>query len=320
MRAPPPPVPEAQAILSAMRDVAGLGRDLTEADEASLVAAGHWMFGLQEAINPVALPPTDPVRLSSAVTDPDRRREAVSFITIMAFVDGTLDKAKMDRALAYAGALGISGDYVDEIAEAADGHVKRALGHMVRDNMESITGKPWAADGDVMAWLLPYSGDKADPALAARFRALSGKPEGTFGRAFIDHFAENGYAVPGEPDALNAAFSLPHDSSHVFSDYDTSPRGELLVSTFTAGMHPFHPVSGHILPVIFSWHLDIKINDVAKSAKGAMDPSEFWHAWARGKAMTIDIFGSDWDFWSWTDEPLDALRTRYLGEGVASRE
>ena len=312
------PVPGALAILSAMRDVAGLGRDLTDADEASLVAAGHWMFGLEEPVSPGALPPTDPARLAEAVTDADLRKEAASFITIMAFVDGTLDKARMDRALAYAGALGVSGDYVDEIAEAADGHVRSALGHMVRDNMESITGKPWAADGDVMAWLLPYSGDNADPALADRFRALSNNPEGTFGRAFIDHFVENGYAVPGEPEALNAMFSLPHDSSHVFSGYDTTPRGELLVSTFTAGMHPFHPVSGHILPVIFSWHLDIKINDVAKSAKGAMDPAEFWHAWARGKAMTIDIFGAKWDFWNWVDEPLDALRNQHLGEDVAS--
>ncbi len=311
------PVPEAIAILSAMRDVAGLGRDLTEADAASLVAAGHWMFGLEEAVVPDTLPPTDPTTLAAAVADSDLRKEAVSFVTIMAFVDGTLDKARIDRALAYAGALGVSGDYVDEIAEAAEGHVRRALGHMVRDNMESITGKPWAADGDIIAWLLPYSGDNTDPALAARFRALSDMPEGTFGRAFIDHFDENGYAVPGEPDALNAEFSLPHDTSHVFSGYDTAPRGELLVSTFTAGMHPFHPVSGHILPVIFSWHLDIKINDVAKSAKGAMDPSEFWHAWARGKAMTIDIFGTDWDFWNWVDEPLDVLRKRYLGEDMA---
>jgi len=42
----------------------------------------------------------------------------------------------------------------------------------------------------------------------------------------------------------------------VISDYDTSARGELLVSTFTAGMHPINPMSGHILPVIFFFHFD----------------------------------------------------------------
>lgn len=310
---------EARAILSAMRDVGGLGRTLSEADKASLVAAGHWMFRLDDEIDPDRLPAIDPGTLAAAIAGTDTRaadlrREAVAFITVMAFVDGTLDAAKIDRALAYAAALGISGDYVDEIADAASGHVRRALGHMVRDNMESITRQPWAADADVMAWLLPYKDGKADPAMAARFRALTDKPAGSFGRAFIDHFVENAYAVPGEPDALNALFSLPHDSSHVFAGYDTTPRGELLVSTFTAGMHPLHPVSGHILPVIFSWHLDIKINDVATSAKGAMDPAEFWHAWARGQSMKVDIFGPDWDFWSWVDRPLDALRRDYLAE------
>ena len=79
-------------------------------------------------------------------------------------------------------------------------------------------------------------------------------------------------------------------------------------------MHPVHPISGHVLPVIFSWHLGIKINDVAKSATGAMDPAEFWHAWARGSDMKIDIFGPDWDFWAWTGRPLADLRRDYLGE------
>ena len=73
-----------------------------------------------------------------------------------------------------------------------------------------------------------------------------------------------------------------------------------------------------MLPVIFSWHLGIKINDVAKSATGAMDPKEFWHAWERGQAMKIDIFGPEWDFWAWVDQPLAELRTRYL-PGVRGR-
>jgi hypothetical protein len=79
-------------------------------------------------------------------------------------------------------------------------------------------------------------------------------------------------------------------------------------------MHPRYPVSGHILPVIFSWHLGIKINDVAKSATGALDPKEFWHAWERGQAMKIDIFGPAWDFWAWVDQPLAELRAKYLPE------
>ncbi len=308
---------EALAILGAMRDVGGLGRTLGEADRASLVAAGHWIFGLEQPVDVDALPRMDPQRLEASLMGRALREDAARFLTVSAFVDGRLDPAKIERVLAYARSLGVSGHYIDEIAEAAKGHLDWALGHMVRDNLESITGRTWPdrpnIEAEAMAFMLPYR-DRPDPALAARFRALSELPEGTFGRAFLDHFDENGYAVPGEPDALNLAFSLPHDASHVFAGYDTTPRGELLVSTFTAAMHPIYPISGHVLPVIFSWHLGIKINDVAKSATGAMDPAEFWHAWARGADMKIDIFGPDWDFWEWTQRPLADLRRDYLGE------
>ena len=310
---------EALAILAAMRDVSGLDRALTEADRASLVAAAHWIFGIADPVDADRLPAGDPATLAAALETSALREEAIRFIAVSAFVDGSLDPAKIRRVLAYAAAVGVEDDYIDEITEAAKGNLQWALGHMVRDNLESITGKPWAdgpnLDAEALAFLLPYGGDKADPALAARFRALSALPDGSFGRAFLDHFDSNGYALPGEPDALNLVFSLPHDSSHVFAGYDTTPRGELLVSTFTAAMHPVHPISGHVLPVIFSWHLGIKINDVAKSAEGAMDPSEFWHAWARGEAMKIDIFGPDWDFWAWAGRPLADLRRQYLGDG-----
>jgi len=94
----------------------------------------------------------------------------------------------------------------------------------------------------------------------------------------------------------------------VISGYDTSARGEILVSTFTAAMHPVNPMAGHILPVIFSWHLDIKINDVAKSTSGGLDPDEFWHAWARGRDIKTDIFDPAWQVWDWAERDLEALR------------
>jgi len=97
----------------------------------------------------------------------------------------------------------------------------------------------------------------------------------------------------------------------VLSGYDTSPHGELLVSTFTAAMHRKEPMSGHILPVIFSWHLGIQLNDVAKSATGAFDPQGFWLAWERGSEITVDTFGPQWNFWAVVHEPVGTLRRRY---------
>jgi ubiquinone biosynthesis protein Coq4 len=147
----------------------------------------------------------------------------------------------------------------------------------------------------VFAWLLPYRA-APDTALATRFAGLGALPATSFGHAFLDHFAMSGYDLPGSPDALNAAFSVPHDSAHVLAGYDTSPGGEILVSTFTAAMHPRNAMAAHVLPVILSWHLGIKFNDVAKSATGTLDPAGFFDAWRRGHAVNTDLFGRDWDF------------------------
>jgi ubiquinone biosynthesis protein Coq4 len=135
-------------------------------------------------------------------------------------------------------------------------------------------------------------------------------PSETFGHGFAGFYLANKYAFPGEPQALNFAFATSHDSCHLLAGYDTTHRGELLVSTFTAAMHRSNGMSGHVLPVIFSWHLGTALNELAGAAKGALDPQEFLHAWARGEAMQVDLFGPAWDFWAATREPIEALRTR----------
>jgi hypothetical protein len=306
---------QARAILGAMARIAGVnGQDrVTTADHASLAAAYHFLLRQSEKLDvadAAALPRLSPRELAATLPDRALATEAAHMLTIMAFVEGTLDRAKIGAVLDYSAALGIDEPYIQEITEAAHGHVTAALADMTRQNLESITGRPWG-DEDAMAWFLPYRGDKADPALAARYRALEALPAGTLGREYWEQYRRNGYAFPGEPNGLNEAFATPHDCTHVQSGYDTSPRGELLVSTFTAAMHPSRPMEGHILPVIFSWHLGIKINDVAGSATGALDPREFWHGWARGAAVTEDLFAPDWDFWGCVGESVAALRERY---------
>jgi len=301
--------PQIAAILGAMRAVAETGHPLSEADTRTLAGASLYMFGQREPLSIAGLRPVTPAALASAI-DEALREDALKFVTIMAFVDGRLDKAKIAKVADYANSLGLHEGYLDDITEAAQGHVQDALAHMVRSNLQSITGKDFGANADETAWLVPYK-DKPEPALVARFEQLARLAPNTFGHAFYEHYHGNGYDFPGAPNGLNFAFGVPHDSAHVLSGYNTTARGELLVSTFTAGMHPHFPMAGHILPVIFSWHLDIQINPVAKSAQGALDPDQFWHAWAAGKAATVDTFAPDWDFWVHVATPLTELRRRW---------
>jgi len=295
---------QARAILKTMFAIAAVG-PLTEADRASIVAAARYIFRLDIDASTMTAPAATDLQLLAA--DPALANEAVRFATVMAFVDGTLDNKKLTAVLALAAKLGVKQDFVDDVAELAQGHLHDATAHMIRANLESVIGHPVAAGDET--WFLPYK-NKADPALAARFHALANLPANSFGNAFATFYKANKYAFPGEPTALNFAFAAPHDSSHTLAGYDTTPRGELLVSTFTAAMHGKRAMAGHVLPVILSWHLGIALNDVAGAAKGALDPQEFWHAWARGEAVKVDLFDPSWDFWAATREPIGALRTK----------
>jgi len=299
---------QTKAILGAMRAVAETGAVASQDDALALESADRYVFGHTPPFGLDAITPVDPAALAEALAGSDLGEPALKFITVMAFVDGSLDTAKIGSVLRYAAALGIGERYLDEIREAASGRLQEALADMTRANMVSITGQPWAGD-DVSRWLLPYA-DAPDRALELRFEALASLAPHTFGHRFWQHYRENGYAFPGAVKALNAAFAVPHDSAHVLSGYRTDARGELLVSTFTAAMHPVLPMAGHVLPVIFSWHLKVQINAVAREASGAFDPREFWRAWAGGAAATVDTFAPDWDFWACADEPLATLRER----------
>ena len=300
---------ESDAILGAMRQIAlAGGRPLSWADTRSLVAAARYLLRRPDLDDVDTLPAIIPADLLVALPDRGLRAEAVKYLAIMALVDGILDHKKLACVLDYARALDIEEDYLTELVEAASGHMQWSLADMTRLNMESITNKPWGREENVMAWILPYGGDRAQPELAARYEALGRLPANTFGRAFHDFYKRNGYAFPGDPKGLNERFAASHDSAHVLSGYDTSARGEILVSTFTAGMHPVNPMAGHILPVIFSWHLDIRLNDVAGSTAGGLDPAEFWHAWARGRAIKADTFADGWTVWPWVERDLEELR------------
>ena len=220
----------------------------TEIDRGTLAAARRVLFGqggIADKQLPAAIAPT----AFAAAVPPALRDEALRALIVMALVDGSIDAARIDSVSAFAATLGSTDEAVADLVKAAHGRIEEAKADMIRANMASITNAPWSGNttSDVGAYLLPYQGDKVDPALVARFEALGTLPEATFGWHFWRHFTKNGYAFPGDPKGLNILFSLPHDSCHVLADYDTSAEGEMLTSTFTAAMHPKNSMAAHVL-------------------------------------------------------------------------
>ena len=296
-------------ILGAMAFVAEAGEAPARSEDVDMIrGAWRFIFGETSGLDVDGLARVEPQRLASLITSAGLREDAIKFMTVMTCIDGVPEGAKIDAVGRYAAALDIEASYLSLLSLASTGHMKDALAEMTRLNMDSITNGQWTG-GDSNAWLLPYVGAAADPALAARFHALSEYPSNSFGRAFHHQFTSNNYDFPGEPTGLNAGFSVPHDSAHVITGYDTTPRGEILVSVFTSTMHNRLPMGAHVLPVIFIWHLHIQLNPVAGKAATPMDPQNFWCAWAAGAASKVDTFAPGWDFWAFAERSLAEVRT-----------
>lgn len=301
---------QAPLVLGAMRLVASANgtQPLSEADRGALVAFDRFILKRAGVLDIAALPAPSADAVAKAVRDPADRDHVVQFLIVMAVVDATVDRAKIRVVDAFAQALGVREDAVRQLAEVGRGHLAWVRADVARRNLRSITGHD--VDQTIDAWILPYR-DAPDPALAARYRTLQDLPGGTLGRTFFEFYRTNGFAFAGEPAGLNQRFASPHDSTHILSGYDTTPQGELLVSTFTAGMHPKEPMSGHILPVILSWHLGIELAKLPGEIKGQLDPGKFWNAWERGSQVVVDVFADRWNFWEEARAPLVTLRERY---------
>jgi hypothetical protein len=294
------------AVLRGMRLVAtGDGRhQLSDAARGALVHAHVIVFGGHGELDADALPAVSPAELAAAVAPRERERVA-EILAVMAVVDGVVDPARIETSQVCAAALGVDAPFLRDLRSIEVGDLAAARADIVARNIRSFTGR-WLGD-DIDAWLMPYQAEP-DEALHARYEGLGACAPGTFGHEFHQFYMDNGFDYPGRADSANEAFTTPHDSAHVLSGYDTSLQGELLVSTFTAGMHPDDAMTAHVLPVILSWHLGIELAEFAGSATGKLDPRKFWIAWDRGDRTEADTLDHAWDFWSHVDDPLDEVR------------
>lgn len=319
-------VQQSDVILGAMYAVAlahGEG-GVTDADRRTIAAAAAIVFGRDDADGAHSddsllerLEPCSPERLLAGLPLGDDAMQAVRMLAVMSLVDGSIDPDKTRLVREYATALGVDEAYLGVLAQAARGEIAAAAACMVRKNAASFPHLNAAGiDENVIAPFMPYQ-ERHDPALEACYLGLGELPPNTFGWAFWDHFIRNGFAFPGNPAGLAEGFTTPHDSSHVLSGYSTSQQGELCVSTFIGAMHPDHPMAAEVLPVLFSWHLGIRLNDIAGASTDAFEPRKFWTAWDRGAATTVDVVAADWDFWSAVSVQLDELRRRHGIPAVA---
>ena len=311
---------QTSVLLGAARTVATGGGTKPLSSDAAAAITSLAVLGLgADPPDLGSLASATPKDLAAALSDPGQAATAATAATaaeilaVIALVDGDLDEARIEQVLDFADQLDVRDEWLNDLAKSLDPDLGPIIADMGDKNLRSVThGRVNLSDiDDVSQWLMPYDSDDADDHLGDRYRDLSSLQPGTLGYEFWSFYDRHSFAFPGQPGAVNEVFGTPHDCTHLLSGYDTTPQGELLVSTFTARMHPIFAMAGHILPVIYSWHLGIEFNKLAGSFKGALDPAKFWVAWDRGQQTAGDTFSAEFDLWHHADEPLAAIRRTF---------
>ena len=309
---------QAHAVLAAAHRVVRTGPPADDPrsgrGDGVVIAAGRLLFTPAVEVDVRTLPRIEPQDLARAVGDNrDLAEHAAALIACASLADGVADPERLRLVVQYAPARHVRDGGVREILQVARGHLAWAMADMTRRNVATFPG--FANPDDTLQPMQPYAAQTDEhKALAARFLALEACPENTFGHQFWVHFRKHGFDFPGQPDAFAGVWSVRHDGLHVLSGYDTSIQGELLVSTFTGGMHRRDALRAHILPVIFEWHVGVEVNGIG-AQRGALDPVKFLISWQRGDATTTDVLAPGWDFFDVAHCDLEELRARY---GIAN--
>jgi hypothetical protein len=291
---------ELDAILRALRQIARANDRFTDAERALIegVARIHEVTLDAGDLRPISLE-----EVAGAITDPHRRKRAVQLAIVMALVEGTPPPPTERAVRALAGALGVDDTGVQVLTEMTNGHALMARVDMFRRFgrfMRGVKGFP-SVFGFFAAGILGLGG--RDRAMAARYHALGDCAPGTFGRAFHDHFTENGFKFPGERGGVPVVF---HDVGHVLAGYATDPQGEIQQAAFQAG---FARRDGFtfLLFGILQFHIGMRITPIAKGYRGLFDVSLVIEALRRGAACRVD-FSEGFDVFAHKDRSLDELR------------
>ncbi|MDC3958931.1 hypothetical protein [Polyangium jinanense] len=248
-----------------------------------------------------------PDELARAVAPGEFRGRILTGVVIAACVDGSVTDDEVVVLDHFAAALELDPAPVRTARRLAKHQLflaridiaRRALaGHKVRQTVreEGVMA--------MVAQLMPMMGI-ADPALAARYRALASSPEGTLGRGYFEFIESNGFSFPGEPGA-GPEIIVVHDCLHVLGGFGTSPEQEIEVASFQAGCHGGEPLYG-LLFGLAQYHLGVQVAPVAAAESMHADPARMMRAFARGCLVKRDMW-SDFRPWEHFAKPLDALR------------
>ncbi|WP_421994632.1 hypothetical protein [Reyranella sp.] len=264
-----------------------------------------------------SLQPVTPADLAAGFPSPELRQQFTNGMLVMALADGVPTEKTLAQVEAYAKALGIAPPELADLRLLADGHMLIfKLDFLRRGHIADIMKDQLALKGPLgfAKSILGMRGLMEDPALAARYRAWEKLPEGTLGRALVDFYNKNGFAVPGERNGFPEA-GLYHDLCHVLGGYGTDPEGEVEVASFTAGFKRTRALYLVLFAeLVFSSGVNMRPSKEGFTTVGVLGKpgvaERMFAAIERGSQVNKDLTDR-WDYWADIERPVDEVRRNY---------
>lgn len=300
---------QARAALGAARAVAEAGGPAGP-QAARLLAVAAATLELGDDWRVVAA--ASPAEVAAAFPSEAARRALVHALVIPACIEGEVTAAGEAAVRSFAAALAVRSHWVEILGPLRLRRVFAVKRQLVRRSPDArrLFARTWQEEGFAGLWaaLRFMLGRYRDPALAARFRALGGLPEGSFGRRFHDDLVARGLSFPGEAGGLPERM-IHHDLMHVLNDYGTDPAGECELAGFYLGSADGDAFT-FIVIVLATFQLALPVSPaIVLPARGAFDPARVVASFLRGRRLRVDVMGP-WDYWSLMPLTIDEARAR----------
>jgi uncharacterized tellurite resistance protein B-like protein len=296
--------------LCAMNTVAVANRTLGD-EERTLLEAVAETLGVDTSAE--SLGTVEPSVVAQSFTDPDARLHVIQMLVFTAMIDGAITSDELGVIDAFARALGVETEYIDEVRKIGGAHLETLRLDMVRRTPfpKGALEDTWDQSGWKGLWRLfrTVSQSHEDHDLAWRFKRLGLLSEGTLGRSYWAYMAERRFLLPGERGSV-----IPdggrHDMLHVLSGYDTDSIGETEVTAFAAGMGKIEDPFALLFGTLCMFHLGLKLRGAPPTEKPIFDAERVARAYRRGLLASVDLT-EEWDYWADVETPVLELQKEF---------
>jgi hypothetical protein len=304
---------QALAGLRAIKTVVTAARPLDPTRSALISASQKHVLQTNHDLD--QLEPITPEALAEAIVEPRLRDQMARALCLYVMIPDAPARAEVDLARRFVGALGGATDALERMHAMYENRMIALRFDAVRTSFMGDSTRRKLKDEGVLGLLANIGeilGIHEDAAVAARYQALAGCPEGSLGRAFQAVYTERGFPFPGERGGAPETI-VAHDLTHVLTGLSTDLPSEACVTAFQAGYRQEGPFTG-LLFVVLNMEKGVKMTPLAPGAThmfGEPGMAErIVNAWKRGTEVTIDLV-TDWDYWNDMAAPLAEIRKRY---------